>query len=69
MVKQQGINIMSGILKEKGFFGNLSKKEYMRGNREYIRQVQIYWSKHKMLFPNEEEIIAKIEEDDSKDDE
>ena len=41
----------------------------MRGNREYIRQVQIYWSKHKMLFPNEEEIIAKIEEDDSKDDE
>ena len=69
LVKQQGINIMSGILKEKGFFGNLSKKEYMRGNREYIRQVQIYWSKHKMLFANEEEIIAKIEEDDSKDDE
>ena len=64
LAKREAIINVSSILKEKELFGNLSKKEYKRGSKEFFRQAQIYWHKHKLLFKTEEELIAKLLENE-----
>jgi len=61
IAKRNAMINMYDLLRNKGFYGNLSKKEYSRGSKDYFRQADIYWAKHKELFGKEEELVETLE--------
>lgn len=66
LTKRDAVIKMGDALKKEGFFGKLSKKEYKRGSKEFFRQAQIYWAKHRLYYKNEEELLCKIKENEKR---